>query len=413
MDNLTHTLLGLVVGETVARSTRGSSELNPDLRRTLFVTVMTIGSNVPDLDLIPSRILDSKLNYLLHHRGHTHTIVGAIVLSLLLYWLCALWCRWRKRPLARVDRLQLIGVGFVAATLHIALDATNSYGVHPFWPLDNRWYFGDAVFIVEPMFWAASAPLVFLLRTLWAKAFVAFALVAGVGLSVSTGMVPAALCGVLAALTLVMLAVGKFASARTALIVTIATWLVIDGGFAYASSVAADRTSALAAKTFPNETLNDHVLTPMPANPFCWSVILVQSSAERWTVRRASLALKPEWFTASECPSRGDPTQGTAPIESIDASNTNEVRWINEVSQQVTVLRDWVNKDCDAAAFMHFVRAPWLGRTSDGVVLGDLRFDNERGLSFAEFRLSEERSSCMWYVPRWTPPRMELLESRQ
>src|SRR4029453_7993236 len=36
---------------------------------------------------------------------------------------------------------------------HLALDALNSYGVHPFYPADNRWYFGDAVFILEPWLW--------------------------------------------------------------------------------------------------------------------------------------------------------------------------------------------------------------------------------------------------------------------
>src|SRR5438067_5678669 len=35
------------------------------------------------------------------------------------------------------------------------MDSLNVYGVHPFWPFDANWYYGDLVFIVEPVFWIA------------------------------------------------------------------------------------------------------------------------------------------------------------------------------------------------------------------------------------------------------------------
>ena len=43
----------------------------------------------------------------------------------------------------------------VAASLagHLVLDSWNTYGVHPFWPVDSRWYYGDAIFIFEPWLW--------------------------------------------------------------------------------------------------------------------------------------------------------------------------------------------------------------------------------------------------------------------
>jgi hypothetical protein len=49
LDNLTHTLIGLIAGESVARTTRAREPgLAPDTRRGLFVA---IGGNLPDLDL--------------------------------------------------------------------------------------------------------------------------------------------------------------------------------------------------------------------------------------------------------------------------------------------------------------------------------------------------------------------------
>ncbi len=43
--------------------------------------------------------------------------------------------------------------------IHLALDFSNNYGVHPFWPVSNRWFYGDAIFIVEPWFWVVAIPL--------------------------------------------------------------------------------------------------------------------------------------------------------------------------------------------------------------------------------------------------------------
>lgn len=37
--------------------------------------------------------------------------------------------------------------------LHLLMDYLNPFGLHPFHPFDSRWYFGDLVFILEPVFW--------------------------------------------------------------------------------------------------------------------------------------------------------------------------------------------------------------------------------------------------------------------
>lgn len=410
MDNLTHTLVGLVVGETAARATQADpGGVAAETRRNLFVTVMAIGSNVPDLDFIPSRILDSKLDYLLHHRGHTHTLIGALVLSLILYLCCEAWCRWKQRALFNRDRAQLIGVGLLASLLHIGLDFTNSYGVHPFWPIDNRWYYGDAVFIVEPLFWAACAPLFFLLRSKFAKAFVALALVAGAGLSVATGMVPGALCAVLLVLTIAMLVVGKRATPLAALATSLVLWFGINAGFLYSSAVAGERVAAFATTTFASDQLLDHVLTPMPANPFCWQVVLVQADAERWFVRRAALALAPQWIPAQRCPSRSDTSRTTAPMQVSTAADTDEIAWINEIAVDRALLKEWAEQDCNVAAFLRFARAPWIASDGKNLVLGDARFDNERELSFAEIELKAGRTTCMKHVPPWVEPGEDLL----
>jgi inner membrane protein len=45
------------------------------------------------------------------------------------------------------------------------MDSLNVYGVHPLWPFDPNWYYGDLVFIVEPVFWIGfGVPLAALVR---------------------------------------------------------------------------------------------------------------------------------------------------------------------------------------------------------------------------------------------------------
>ena len=97
MDNLTHTLIGVLVGAAAAAHSKPSEPgLSTRDKRNLYVTTMAVGSNLPDLDFLYSTVTGSKLDYLLHHRGHTHTFVVAIVIAALLAFACELWMRKRK-----------------------------------------------------------------------------------------------------------------------------------------------------------------------------------------------------------------------------------------------------------------------------------------------------------------------------
>ena len=125
-------------------------------RRGLYLLTSVVANNAPDLDLVLSSLLPAPLGYLMHHRGHTHTL-GFLPLQLVVVLgLVALWPSLRKRLRedsgSRWGALLLAGLGL---GVHLGLDALNSYGVHPFWPIHGRWSYGDLVFIVEPVLWRA------------------------------------------------------------------------------------------------------------------------------------------------------------------------------------------------------------------------------------------------------------------
>src|SRR5262245_50188180 len=122
MDNLTHSLIGIVAGDTVARSAApASGGLSADTRRAFLVTVSVIGSSLPDSDLLVSYngFTRDKLAYMLQHRGYTHTILGCVILALLLYGAAELVATLRKLTLSRSDRVALLGMALLATLLHL------------------------------------------------------------------------------------------------------------------------------------------------------------------------------------------------------------------------------------------------------------------------------------------------------
>src|SRR5213596_387521 len=129
MFNSTHTFVGLAVAQS------GLDEWVP---RAALTAV--IAANLPDIDILSD--LASMPSYLEHHRGITHSIVGIPCLSLILA--LALF------PLPR-NLWRTFVVALVAMATHPILDYLNNYGLRPFLPFTETWYYGDALFIIDPV----------------------------------------------------------------------------------------------------------------------------------------------------------------------------------------------------------------------------------------------------------------------
>lgn len=138
MDNATHTLCGLALARL------GLDRFGP------AATVTTVvAANLPDLDIVVHPLL-GKSGYLCYHRGITHALLGIAIESLLLA--TAVWFFARKwHPDTRWRPYWLCAV--LGLCSHLGLDALNTYGVRPFLPFSERWYYGDAAFIMEPAMW--------------------------------------------------------------------------------------------------------------------------------------------------------------------------------------------------------------------------------------------------------------------
>src|SRR6185436_19167188 len=117
VDNLTHSLVGL----TAAKA--GLDRLSPGA-----TMLCVLAANSPDSDIIVLAFGD-RWDFLQHHRGITHAVVGvialALVLPLIFYVADRLWSRLRnKEPAVKLKGLMI--ASFIATATHPVLDWTNS-----------------------------------------------------------------------------------------------------------------------------------------------------------------------------------------------------------------------------------------------------------------------------------------------
>ncbi|AKU23980.1 metal-dependent hydrolase [Massilia sp. NR 4-1] len=406
MDNITHSLVGLGVGELLQRSLPAeASEARQRTRHRLLLTACAAASNFPDLDLFLTKLMAPPLGYLLQHRGHTHTLLFLLPQALLL--LAVLWLLWpNARALlreSRVARFGLLGAMTAGFLLHLGMDFMNSYGVHPFYPFNADWYFGDMIFIVEPVFWVAFGvplalaipwrPVRWLMVAVLAVALLYFTLHGYLGWASYAGLL--LLGGAIAALRLLHL------RSRRALALALVLCLGFIGVQKSASSLARERVAAALHKQDGAAQLLDVALTAFPAQPLCWSFAAIERNEARdsYRVRRGMLSLAPAWLPPAQCPaSMLDP----APPRTVQAGVLLHSEWNGSLS----LLRRLRESDCQLDAWLRFARIPAV----DSGHASDLRFTSTPRGNFTTMDVaSGAPRACPAHIPRWGQPRSDLL----
>lgn len=124
-------------------------------RKTAYATLaMTLAAEAPDIDILWG--FRGPVAGFEHHRGITHTFLGAPFMALAITGLVWLIHRWRKKPPAMKPRWALIWLfALIADFSHLLLDFTNNYGLRPFFPFDPHWYAWSIVFIFDPLIFLA------------------------------------------------------------------------------------------------------------------------------------------------------------------------------------------------------------------------------------------------------------------
>ena len=140
MDPVCHTLTGLAMGHAGLK------------RRTpLALATLALAANAPDIDI---GVLATSTLQVSFRRGWTHGPPAMVLLPLALTALVIAYdrvVRQRRQPApAPVVPVQVWWLAALGTWSHPLLDYMNSYGIRLLMPFSGRWFYGDALYIVDP-----------------------------------------------------------------------------------------------------------------------------------------------------------------------------------------------------------------------------------------------------------------------
>ena len=408
MDNLSHSVAGLLAGEIMHRSLAPEADENShSLRRRLMLVTCALAGNFPDLDLVLTPLLPAPLGYLLHHRGHTHTVLYALPQMLLLAALT--WALWpnarrlmRQSATARAGFLLALATGFA---LHLLMDYLNSYGLHPFHPIDSRWVYGDMVFILEPVFWLAfGVPMIMSARRTATRWLLVPAALALAFFGWRGFLAWQSLAVLLAMMAVLALAGMKSHDGRPRLAPLLAGVALGLGFIAAQAGMSAQARQAVARHlqhADPQAVLLDAAMSAYPSNPVCWNFVAVERAAGQTSFRisRGIVSLAPAQMPVSSCPPAF--LEGALPADAT-AAIALQARQETPLAR----LRELARKDCYFHDWLRFARMPWLERDS----ASDARYASSPRGNFSTLMLVEPgERGCERGVPQWGLPRADLL----
>ena len=140
MDNLTHSLVGAVIGRM------GLKRLSPRAMPALI-----IAANLPDIDSFVAPVFGC--DPLAAHRGFTHGIGGLVTMPFLAVAIILVWEKLRPGNEGPPKLGGLLLACFLGVLSHPLLDFLNTYGTRLLEPFSHRWFYGDTLFIMDPWIW--------------------------------------------------------------------------------------------------------------------------------------------------------------------------------------------------------------------------------------------------------------------
>jgi inner membrane protein len=140
LDNLTHSLVGAVMGRM------GLKRLSPRA-----MPALVLSANLPDIDSFVARGFGCEP--LAAHRGFTHGIGGLVTMPFVAVAIIVLWERLRPGKEGPLKLRGLLLACFLGVLSHPLLDFMNTYGTRLLEPFSHRWFYADTLFIIDPWIW--------------------------------------------------------------------------------------------------------------------------------------------------------------------------------------------------------------------------------------------------------------------
>ena len=125
----------------------------------LATTTAAIAANLPDIDVL---VFATDIPSVAFRRGITHGVPAQVLLPIA--FAALMWTIGRRRAGQPVHFGWLLALSYIGVLTHVLLDLLNTYGVRLLSPISQRWFYGDAVFIVDIWLWIVLGAGVFLAR---------------------------------------------------------------------------------------------------------------------------------------------------------------------------------------------------------------------------------------------------------
>jgi inner membrane protein len=146
VDNLTHSLTGALVAKA-----------GPERHHTRIVFWVTVlAANIPDIDFV-MQFFGDRMFYMEQHRGVSHSILFALFFAALLAWIFSLTLKG-----ARFKQLYVYVLAGIL--VHILFDLITSFGTMIFYPLSDKRYTFDLIFIIDPWLTLSMVILIVFVR---------------------------------------------------------------------------------------------------------------------------------------------------------------------------------------------------------------------------------------------------------
>ena len=353
MDPIAHTLVGASLAQTGLRRTTPYG-----------AAALIAGANLPDIDTLAT-FAGSDFS-LWFRRGWSHGVPALVLLPILLSGLLVFLAR-RRAPKTPVRPGALLALSYFAVLTHPTLDWMNNYGVRWLMPIQERWFYGDTLFIVDLWIWTVLGGVVFLARERRVPSFAMWGLFAAFAgyllFTVVPRLLPAKIfwCAALAGILLLRWRrVGReeTPSRRLAIGAVAAVTLYI---LVLSAATRYTRRSVLDAMTATGVTVETIMVAPVPVTPFVRDVVV--QTPEGYRYGRANLW--PE-FELELAPRTAPFLEDSPIVRAATASPT-------------------------VRGFMNWARFPFaeVEETASGyiVYLSDARYTRTRGMGFGSARV--------------------------
>lgn len=278
MDPITHSLTG------AALSRAGLHRATP-----LATLTLVMAANAPDIDALS--MSQGSYAALAFRRGITHGPLGLLLLPLVVTAVVLGYDALRRRrgDAPRARPRAVLALSFIGCLTHPVLDWMNTYGIRLMEPFTSRWYYGDALFIIDPWAWLVLAAAVAGLTRSRRGAILWILFGAGASmLMVTTPQVPpgARLAWFIGVAVVVAVVVVQrrggapeeprpvdegLARASLGVVTVYIAGMVAASALARGITVKAVEEQGLELADVARQTL---MVGPVPANPFRWEVVV-------------------------------------------------------------------------------------------------------------------------------------------